>query len=62
MHGSCFVLTATDPSPLGGRGQHTRTHTASTAMRAQDHARMYGGLVALRVLARKYEFKDEVSV
>jgi hypothetical protein len=31
-------------------------------MRAQDHARMYGGLVALRVLARKYEFKDEVSV
>lgn len=27
----------------------------------QDQARMYGGLVALRVLARKYEFKADVS-
>jgi hypothetical protein len=28
---------------------------------AQDQPRMYGGLVALRVLARKYEFKADVS-
>jgi len=27
----------------------------------QDQPRMYGGLVALRVLARKYEFKADVS-
>lgn len=28
----------------------------------QDHARMYGGLLVLRVLTRKYEFRDDVSV
>lgn len=27
----------------------------------QDHARMYGGLLVLRVLTRKYEFRDDVS-
>ena len=26
---------------------------------AQDHGRLYGALFALRILARKYEFKDE---
>ena len=25
----------------------------------QDHGRLYGALFALRILARKYEFKDE---
>ena len=25
----------------------------------QDHGRLYGALYALRILARKYEFKDE---
>lgn len=25
----------------------------------QDHGRLYGALSALRILARKYEFKDE---
>ena len=29
------------------------------AARAQEHARLYGGLLLLRLLSRKYEFKDE---
>lgn len=28
-------------------------------MTMQDHGRLYGALFALRILARKYEFKDE---
>ena len=28
-------------------------------MMVQDHGRLYGALYALRILARKYEFKDE---
>jgi len=27
----------------------------------QDQQRMYGGLLALRILTRKYEFRDDVS-
>lgn len=40
-----------------------RARPSSAALaRAQDQPRMYGGLLALRVLARKYEFKDSVGL
>lgn len=50
------------PPPGLARPAHARAHSTAVARRAQDDVRMYGGLVALRVLARKYEFMDEVSV
>lgn len=46
-------------------GPHRRhvQHTpplSPTASCSQDELRVYGGLMALRFLARKYEFRDEV--
>lgn len=42
---------------------HTQATASSrqlTFIIPQDELRVYGGLMALRYLARKYEFRDEV--
>jgi len=53
------VLLYSASTGAGGQPRGCAAEARARRARAQEQARMRGGLYALRILARKYEFKDE---